>query len=346
MRDGVRLVLLCPTLAQIPRRDVIYANFLTPGPHWHQVADVLRGAEPELVAEWKHKQEAKVAAEAAEAAAKAEQRLAAVRWRLEHLPDDPVPREAVRPSGQLPGNIAPRRRAAARRCIDQLPDNLAPELLDACLEASRRIRLERQLDYDRPVVLECDFGELTLLPIAATETRLRIPFRLSKGTETLKGELVLAESDPLPLLVGEDVADQDAITAWICALLGFADATCIESAEPTARSKSAGQLHSTSSVSHHRPSIRALPQGRQWWPKHLEPVGNWNPCSGSYVPGHRRRLHDGWTASEKARDRARQVGIILHWDETWVQAYIRGVPDNIEMRFLWHAPTELRVFRT
>jgi hypothetical protein len=357
MRYGVRLVLLRPTSAQIPRRDVIYANFLTSGSHWDQVADVLRGAEPELVAEWKHKQEAKVtaetaeaaakvAAETAEAAAKAEQRLAAVRWRLEHLPDDPIPRKAMRPSGQLPGKITPRRRAAARRRIDRLPDNLAPELIDTCLEASRRIRLERQLDYERPVILECDFGELTLLPIAATTSRLCIPFHLNKGTETLKGELILAESDPLPLLIGEDVADQDALTAWICALLGFADATCIESAEPTAQSKSARQLHSTSSVSHHRLSIRALPRGRQWWPRHLEPVGHWNLYSGSYVPAHRRRLHDGWTATEKARDRARKVGITLHWDETWVQSYIRGVPDNIEMRFLWHAPTELKVFRT
>ena len=40
------------------------------------------------------------------------------------------------------------------------------------------------------------------------------------------------------------------------------------------------------------------------------------------------------------------VGITLHWDETWVQSYIRGVPDNIEMRFLWNSPTELKVFRT
>jgi hypothetical protein len=57
--------------------------------------------------------------------------------------------------------------------------------------------------YERPVVLECDLGELTLLPITGTEIRLLIPFRLNRGTETLKGELVLSDSDPLPLLVGE-----------------------------------------------------------------------------------------------------------------------------------------------
>jgi hypothetical protein len=61
------------------------------------------------------------------------------------------------------------------------------------LKASRRIRLERQVAYERPVVLQCDIGELTLLPIAGTVTRLFMPFRLGNGTQTLKGELVLGD---------------------------------------------------------------------------------------------------------------------------------------------------------
>lgn len=87
---------------------------------------------------------------------------------------------------------AERSRAAARRRIDVLPNDLTPELIDACLDASRQIRLERQVAYERPVVLECDLGELTLLPIAGAATRLLMPFRLSRGSETLNGELVLA----------------------------------------------------------------------------------------------------------------------------------------------------------
>ena len=35
---------------------------------------------------------------------------------------------------------------------------------------------------------------------------------------------------------------------------------------------------------------------------------------------------------------ARQVGIILDPYETWVRPYARGVPEDIEMRFRWHAP--------
>ncbi len=42
------------------------------------------------------------------------------------------------------------------------------------------------------MVLECEIGELTLLPIAQTRTRLLMPFGLRKGTEMLKGSSSLA----------------------------------------------------------------------------------------------------------------------------------------------------------
>lgn len=48
-------------------------------------------------------------------------------------------------------------------------------------------------------------------------------------------------------------------------------------------------------------------------------------------------------AGDDAQDRARQVGITLRPSETWVKAHIRGVPDSIEMRFRWYAPTELKL---
>jgi hypothetical protein len=308
MRGDVRLATIYASHAEIPHRGVVHANFLMAGPHWQQVADVLHGAEPELVAEWKHQQEAKAAAEAAAEVAEA--------------------------------GLS---RSAARRRIDHLPNDLAPEFIDACFDASRRIRLERQVAYERPVVLECDIGELTLLPITGTQTRLLMPFRLSRGMETLRGELVLDGDDPLPLLIGEDAADEDAIMAWACALLGFADATCIElePAEPTAQRGPTKPQRPPSPASRRGTSTRILPRRRPW-PRHLEPVGHWICYSGSFVAGHRRRLNDGQTASDEARDRARQVGIVLHPYETWVRPYARGVPDGVEMRFLWHTPGQLK----
>jgi hypothetical protein len=310
MRGDVRLAVIHATRAQIPHREVIHANFLMPGPHWRRVADVLHGAEAELMTERKNEQEAKAAAETA--AAETEAR---------------------------------RRHTAARRRIDHLPDGLAPELIATCLDASRRIRLERQVAYERPVVLESDFGELTLLPIIGTVTRLLMPFRLTKETDVLNGELILGDRDPLPLLIGEAVADKDAIPAWICALLGFADATCIK-LEPTEtaaqRATASPPQRASTSASQRHPWTPALPR-RQPWPRHLEPVGHWVGYSGSFVAGHRRRLNEGQTASTEACDRARQVGIILHPHETWIRAHTRGVPDGIEMRFRWHAPAELRL---
>ena len=312
MCDDVRLAIIHPTRAQIVHREDIFANFLVPGPHWQQVADVLHGAEPELVAEWKREQEARAAAEAAAAATEAE-----------------------------------RRRAAPQRRMDHLPDGLAPELIDACVDASRRIRLERQVAYERPVVLESHLGELTLLPITTAQTRLLLPFRLNRGMEALKGELLLGDRDPLPLLIGGDIADEDAIAAWTCALLGFADATCVEfvPAEPTTRRERARPRQPPSSASHRHSSTQTLPR-RGPWPRHLEPVGHWIRYSGSFVPGHRRRLNDGQTASAEARDRAQQVGIILRSQETWVRPHTRGVPDGIEMRFLWHTPIQLKLSQT
>jgi hypothetical protein len=42
---------------------------------------------------------------------------------------------------------------------------------------------------------------------------LPLPFRFTKGTKTLQGKLVLGDLEPLPLLIGGDVADKDAIIA-------------------------------------------------------------------------------------------------------------------------------------
>ena len=297
MRGDVRLAIIHATRAQIPHREVIYANFLLAGLHWQQVADTLHDAEPELVAEWRQEQEGEVVAAVPE---------------------------------------AERRQTAARRCIDQLPDDLAPEFIEACLGASRRIRLDRQVAYDRPVILECTVGELTLMPITETGTRLLMPFRLNSGLGHLAGELILGDRDPLPVLIGEDVANEDAITAWTCALLGFADATCIEF-ESGVRRESANQSRRAPLVSHSHPVTPTLLR-RQPWPGHLEPIGRWVCYSGSFVAGHRRRLNDGRKASDEAVDWARQVGIILDPYETWVRPYARGVPEDIEMRFRWHAP--------
>jgi hypothetical protein len=159
----------------------------------------------------------------------------------------------------------------------------------------------------------------------------------------VRGEILLIDHDPLPLLIGAGVADEDAIIAWICALLGFADATCIET-EPadlaSRRSPARPRWHTPTSAHGRAHATQTLAQKRLWL-QNLEPVGNWVQYSGSLVAGHRRCLNHGQTASAEACDRARRVGIILRANETWVRPHTRGVPDDIEMRFRWHAQAEL-----
>ncbi len=237
-----------------------------------------------------------------------------------------------------------------QRRFNQLPVSLAKELKRACLDASRRIRLERRLDYgDTPVILECDVGELTLLPITGPENRLLFPFRFRRDAKTLPGALILINRDPLPLMIGADVGDEDAITAWTCALLGFADATCIDlerRGQAARRETVKTRSHPSSKVRRTAPQRRSV-QSRHRWPTYLEPVGDTARHIDSLVRGHRRHLPDGWTASVEACDRARRIGIILRAEETWVQPHPRGhgMPVGVEMRFSWHAPAELMHMR-
>ena len=321
-RDEVRLALIHATRAEIPHRKPIHANFLTPGSHWEHLAAAVHEVEPHLVAEWQHHQETRAAAAAAAAAQAAAEAAEA----------------------------AERARASARRRLDAFPDGIPAELEEACLDASRRIRHERQVAYERPVVLESAHGELALLPIAGRGSRLVVPFRLKNRVETLIGELVLVDRDPLPLLVPPDMRDEDALQVWTCALLGFAAATCIDPdwAEPPESDQRRGAQpraaarRSSGSSRWNGGASRPVPRHRLW-PPGLEPIGHWVRYSGALVAGHRRRLFDGRSASADARDRARQVGITLRANETWVRPHTHGVPDGIEMRFRWAAPTALKL---
>ena len=46
-------------------------------------------------------------------------------------------------------------------------------------------------------------------------------------------------------------------------------------------------------------------------PEHLQRIGTWARYRGSFVNGHRRHLHGGWSASAEAVENARRVGFAL-----------------------------------
>ena len=306
MRHDIRLGLIRATRAYVPGHDAIVGNFLSPGSHWQTVADLIHHAEPALTAE--HDRE-----HAAGAAPGA--------------PGGGGSRPAAQP---------------AVRYIRRLPDYVPAELRAACIEASRRLRLERQVAYDRPVVLICSIGELTLLPVINNDRGFSLPFQFAFGSGTIRAQLVLVDRDPLPLEIGEDAALEDAVIGWTNALIGFADVTCIHLDSPATRVLPGHRPTASSAASAAAP--RRTPRTTQAghpWPSRLVPVGRWASYGGSLVAGHRRRLTAGRTASEEAHQRACQVGITLRPDETWVRPHARGIPDALEMRFQWHRPLEL-----
>ena len=232
-----------------------------------------------------------------------------------------------------------RARIAGRR-RDELPSWVDRSLSSACINASRRIRHERQVSYDRPIILQYETRELRLFPVIRAGTRLLIPFSLRDDT-MVSGKLELERGgpDPLPVVLGGDVSEENAVTAWISALLGFADATCFDIEHTDSR-----LLRRTgiSPVVRQRDSLRSIPSTkRRMWPSHMQPSEQLAQYSASFVTGHRRRLAEGYTASDEARDQARQVGIDLRPSETWVRPHSRGVPDDVELRFRWNPPRGL-----
>ncbi|HET6192228.1 MAG TPA: hypothetical protein VFE59_35120 [Trebonia sp.] len=302
IRDGVRLAFIHATMARAEGGGMIRANFLATGPHWSQLREEIYSATAK--------------------------------------------RGNSLSSGEKAGTVtrapkeAERRRDLGLRRISKFPSGIDPLLARTCIEASRRIRTERQVAYSWPVVLESGLGELMLLPITSTEVPL-LPFRLTSGLKSLEGylELIVGHSDPLPLFIDRDVSDEDVIKAWAAALVGFADATCIEIDWIMPR-HTRPQQGAGSSVPIQRDPISTAPRRRSQ-PSRLEQAGAQVRHSAAFVGGHRMRLADGKTASDEARERAWRERIILRENETWVRAHYRGIPKDAGMRFRWHPPREL-----
>jgi hypothetical protein len=109
-RHGLRLMTIHATRAHIPQRGLVHGNFLMPGPHWQQVADVLHSAEAERVARRRREQEAKAAMEPAAGA-----RLDEVWSGRTHRGGSrtPPPQEAPRPRSRTTGS--PNRRVTPQK---------------------------------------------------------------------------------------------------------------------------------------------------------------------------------------------------------------------------------------
>lgn len=309
LRDGVEpIALIRAGRAHIYGGELVEGNFLIDGTHWSRLEKML---------------------------AEEKKRAAAAK-----LTSAPGPDSA---SGLSPEPVQKK-----RVLIDEVPESVGSELAEEVLEASRKIREERRLAFDRSVTLEYELGALTLAPIAGTPERLRVPFTLARDRQRIGGEILLsARSDPLPVRIDED-AGLLLEGVWAAALIGLADATCFELPQPqphhdAASRSTVGGGHRRGGRSKRSDGYRRLHSSAATgiWPAHLQPIGSWARYSGSFVGGHRRRLRDGWSASPEAIENARRVGIVLAPGETWVKPHARGLPEKVSIRFRWRASEPL-----
>ncbi len=122
------------------------------------------------------------------------------------------------------------------------PNALPAARRAAALEASRRIREKRSHDYgDHVVHLTGQGFDLRFRPIRTVAGAVEVPFTLARdGAPTVDAALRLrTPTDPLAIAFDESTPERAVAEAWILALHGFADLTCVELPElaPTRRAR-------------------------------------------------------------------------------------------------------------
>jgi len=237
----------------------------------------------------------------------------------------------------VPAPRQPKRRNV--RLLSDLPDWLEPEVRDLAMDASRRLRTERNIALGHTVELQYDSGTIRFEPLRRGPEHIELPVAWSGWPEHATGELhVDGRRDPLPLRCSWEGGEQEVVPGWVWALAGFAELVCRPDLTDLSRSgavtSSAGRLGASATS---RPRERAdrsagTDRGR------LRPIGQTVHWIASYVAGHRRLLRLGHHASDAARANAAKVGIVLRHGETWVSPHVRGVPPDAVLQFRWDAP--------
>jgi len=240
----------------------------------------------------------------------------------------------------VPEPRQPKRRSA--RLLTHLPDWLEPEVRDLAMDASRRLRTERNIALGHTVELQYDNGLIRFDPLQRGPEHIELPVAWSGWPEQVAGELYIdVRGDPLPLRYWGEGTEREAVPGWIWGIVGYAQLVCRPDPTDLTGSRSdavtPNRLRaSTTSEPRHRSDGRAPDRGR------LRPIGMTVQWIASYVAGHRRRLLPRQRASDTARKNASRVGIVLRKGETWVSPHVRGVPPDAILQFHWDAPQVLQ----
>jgi hypothetical protein len=240
-----------------------------------------------------------------------------------------------------------------------LPGWLTDEAVAAAMQASFRIRTQRKRAYSRPVLLDGGSYQLRFEPIRAGSTGAELPFSFHAAERgpTLAVLQLQTPADPLAVAFDELSDEISVVGAWVLALLGFTDLTCVErettqSSFRVAASKrekariTTGALVGPVGGSEVARWVSSKPRRgdqsrRSTFAKSLEPVGATAEYAASFVAGHRRQLRPGEHCSDDARAAARANGIELAADETWVKPYERGLPRDFVLQYRWTASLSL-----
>jgi hypothetical protein len=233
------------------------------------------------------------------------------------------------------------------RALTGVPEGTPRDLERATLDASRRLRRERQMVYATPAALEAEFAHIRFEPIESNAGELLVPFRLRCDSSEVQGGIFLSgDHDPVRIeIYYDDVADDPFV--WSTAIRGYADLTTwnfidvarhvtTRHGQVSIVSRTGGRRVGATTRAQERRLPRSRPRNtRLSWPDYLRPIGDTAANLAAHVAGHRRRLAPGWTPSAEARERARQLGISLASEETWVRPHVRGGPPGYVLRFEW-----------
>jgi hypothetical protein len=235
-----------------------------------------------------------------------------------------------------------------RRTFTVFPPCVREDFLDRVIEASKRIRTERSLDYGtHSVVLEASDHLVRYEAITRRGDAVELPFSFTQlGQDEIRGALWLrCAEDPLVFVCSHELGDELLALVWGSALIGFAELTCVPETDTldnelfSQRDRRAGTRGRSSD------ERRYLVSGGNGGFGHasptIRPTGRTAEALASYVAGHRRRLSDTAQASDAQRAAAADIGIVLRPHETWVRPHVRGVPTGAELHFRWESPVSL-----
>jgi hypothetical protein len=168
------------------------------------------------------------------------------------------------------------------------------------------------LEFGHAVTLRTLSGTVQFKPIPDAPPT-RVPFTYADTRDrAVSGALRLkSPAEFMAIEVVMPVAEHALVCAWVAAVTGYAELTCVESSQD-------------------RPEVSDT----------LRPTAQTRAYMSSYVAGHRRRLGAGQQASDVAHAHTRNIGITLADYETWVRPDTRGVPADADLVFDW--PVDLR----